>query len=45
MNSEKALRILNIKHGEYVSTNRDLVRKKYLKAALKYHPDKYHDNG
>ena len=45
MNSEKALRILNIKHGEYVSTNRDLVRKKYLKAALKYNPDKYHDNG
>ena len=39
-----ALKILNIDKGSK-RNNKDIIRKKYLKAALKYHPDKYHDNG
>ena len=45
MNFEKALKLLNINNHEYAYDNKDLIRKKYLKAALKYHPDKYHDDG
>lgn len=45
MNFEKALKLLNIDNDEYAYNNKDLIRKKYLKAALKYHPDKYHDDG
>ena len=47
MNFASALELLHIDRGDYYvrGNNKDIIRKKYLKAALKYHPDKYHDNG
>ena len=45
MNTLKALKILNIDTNETKILKKECVRKAYLKASLKYHPDKYHDNG
>lgn len=47
MNFASALKLLHIDNNDYHNrrNNKDIIRKKYLKAALKYHPDKYHDNG
>lgn len=44
MNKEKAYKILNISNEESKTLNKDLIRKKYLKACLKYHPDKNKEN-
>ena len=47
MNFTSALKLLHIVNNDYYNRrdNEDIIRKKYLKAALKYHPDKFHDNG
>ena len=42
MDKLKAYHILNINHNEYL--DKELLRKKYLKASLKYHPDKNKDS-
>ena len=42
MNREKAVEILNLKNQRLTE---GIIRKAYLKASLKYHPDKYRDNG
>ena len=42
MNREKACRLLDLE-TECLSFPRALLRKRYLTAALKYHPDKNHD--
>ena len=44
MNWENATEILNLpRNGENLT--KEKIRKAYLKASLKYHPDKYKDNG
>ena len=42
MEWDKAIDILNLKNKRLT---KDVIRKAYLKASLKYHPDKYNDNG
>ena len=44
MNWEIATEILNLPRNEGNLT-KEKIRKAYLKASLKYHPDKYKDNG
>ena len=43
MNYTKATKILNL--SKDISLNQNDIRKAYLKASLKYHPDKYGDDG
>lgn len=44
MNTEKAVKILNLPL-KHISLSYEQIRKAYLKASLKYHPDKSKDNG
>jgi len=42
MNWKKSTEILELKKQ---NLNKEIIRKAYLRASLKYHPDKYNDNG
>ena len=44
MNYSKATKLLNLSQNKGYLNNSD-IRKAYLKACLKYHPDKYGDDG
>jgi curved DNA-binding protein CbpA len=44
MEYSKALDLLGIPR-KHICLDKEMVRKAYLKASLKYHPDKYGDNG